>query len=154
MLSEGFTLVTGGTDNHLLLIDLSDKNIPGKVAAQALDAAGIVCNYNTVPFDKRTPFDPSGIRLGTPAVTSRGMKQPEMVQIARWMGQVLANPDDSATRTRVAGEVKQLCDRFPRLDSATRPSPHFSPTFVARCARVRKIWGNVEKSDEGILSVC
>ncbi|MCA9669014.1 MAG: serine hydroxymethyltransferase [Myxococcales bacterium] len=113
-LSErGFELVTGGSDNHLILVDLTSKNIPGKVAAQALDRAGIVCNYNTVPFDKRKPFDPSGIRLGTPSLTSRGMKQPEMVKLAQWMAEVVAKPEDEALTTRVANEVAELCKGFP-----------------------------------------
>src|SRR5579872_1388688 len=83
-LSErGFELVSGGTDNHLILIDLTSKEIPGKPAAQALDRAGITLNYNTVPYDPRKPFDPSGVRLGTPAVTTRRMGAAEMREIAR-----------------------------------------------------------------------
>ena len=85
LLERGFDLVSGGTDNHLILIDLTKKGVFGKKAAKALDRAGIVCNYNTVPYDPRKPFSPSGIRLGTPAVTSRGMREPEMRQIAAWM---------------------------------------------------------------------
>ena len=78
MLARGFELVSGGTDNHLILIDLTSKNVAGKPAAKALDKAGIVTNYNTVPFDPRKPFNPSGLRIGTPAVTSRGMGPAEM----------------------------------------------------------------------------
>ncbi len=89
LMAHGFSLVSGGTDNHLILVDLTSKKVIGKKAAQALDRAGIVCNYNTVPYDPRKPFSPSGIRLGTPAVTSRGMKEGEMKQIARWMNQVV-----------------------------------------------------------------
>lgn len=111
--SLGFQLVTGGTDNHLILIDLTGKGTPGKVAAQALDRAGIVCNYNSVPFDTRKPFDPSGIRIGTPAVTSRGMGADEMKKLARWMDQVVGAPDDEALLARVAGEVKECCEAFP-----------------------------------------
>jgi len=110
---RGYDLVSGGSDNHLILIDLTGKGVPGKVAAQALDAAGIVCNYNTVPFDPRKPFDPSGIRLGTPAITSRGMKEPEMVKLAGWMDQVIGKPEDEALQARVAGEVAELCRSFP-----------------------------------------
>lgn len=110
---RGFNLVTGGTDNHLILIDLTSKNIPGKVFAKALDRAGIVANYNTVPFDPRKPFDPSGLRLGTPAVTSRGMGAPEMKRIAAWMDEVVRKVDDEATITRVAREVAEMCRAFP-----------------------------------------
>jgi glycine hydroxymethyltransferase len=113
MIEHGFSLVTGGTDNHLILADLTAKNVPGKVAAKALDAAGIELNYNSVPFDPRKPFDPSGIRLGTSSVTSRGMGTPEMVHIAAWMAQVVAAPSDAALHARVAGEVRELCARFP-----------------------------------------
>src|SRR5512147_2087964 len=85
LVERGWALVTGGTDNHLILADLTTKQVSGKIAAKALDAAGIELNYNSVPFDPRKPFDPSGIRIGTPAVTSRGMKEAEMRQIAAWM---------------------------------------------------------------------
>ena len=113
LVERGFTLVTGGTDNHLILADLTGKNVPGKVAAKALDAAGIELNYNSVPFDPRKPFDPSGIRIGTPAVTSRGMKETEMRQIAAWMDQVVSAPADAALHARIAGEVRELCAKFP-----------------------------------------
>ncbi|HEU4611895.1 MAG TPA: serine hydroxymethyltransferase, partial [Kofleriaceae bacterium] len=113
LVEKGFTLVTGGTDNHLILADLTSKNVPGKVAAKALDAVGIELNYNSVPFDTRKPFDPSGIRIGTPAVTSRGMKEPEMRQIAAWMDQVVSAPADAALHERIAGEVRELCAKFP-----------------------------------------
>jgi glycine hydroxymethyltransferase len=113
LVERGFTLVTGGSDNHLILVDLTSKNLPGKVAAKALDKAGLELNYNTVPFDPRKPFDPSGIRLGTPAVTSRGMKEPEMKEIARWMDEVCQAPQDEARLARIAGEVRELCHEFP-----------------------------------------
>jgi glycine hydroxymethyltransferase len=113
MVEQGFTLITGGTDNHLILADLTSKNIPGKIAAKALDAASIELNYNSIPFDPRKPFDPSGIRIGTAAVTSRGMKEAEMKQIAAWMAQVVAAPADAAVHTRIAGEVRELCAKFP-----------------------------------------
>jgi glycine hydroxymethyltransferase len=113
LVERGFSLVTGGTDNHLILADLTSKNVPGKAAAKALDEAGIVLNYNTVPFDPRKPFDPSGVRIGTPAVTSRGMKEPEMRQIAAWIDQVVAAPGDASVKARVAGEVRELCRKFP-----------------------------------------
>ncbi len=113
LLERGFDLVSGGTDNHLILIDLTGKGVAGKVAAKALDRAGIVCNYNTVPFDPRKPFDPSGIRLGTPSLTSRGMKEPEMLKLAAWMEQVVADVENEALLDRIAAEVKELCDAFP-----------------------------------------
>lgn len=110
---RGFSLITGGTDNHLILADLTSKNVPGKVAAKALDAAGLVLNYNSIPFDPRKPFDPSGIRLGTAAVTTRGMKEPQMVQIAAWIDEVVRQPADEAQKARIAGEVAELCKGFP-----------------------------------------
>lgn len=113
LIERGYNLVSGGTDNHLILIDLTNKGVPGKVAAQALDAAGIVCNYNTVPFDPRKPFDPSGIRLGTPAITSRGMKEPEMQRLGQWMDQIISKPEDSALQEKIAGEVSELCKDYP-----------------------------------------
>jgi glycine hydroxymethyltransferase len=113
MTKRGFDLVTGGTDNHLLLVDLTNKGVPGKVAAQALDRAGIVLNYNSVPFDPRKPFDPSGLRIGTPAVTSRGMGRDAMVKLAGWIDRVVAAPADEAVLAKVAGEVKELCAAHP-----------------------------------------
>src|SRR5512147_1768915 len=95
LVERGWQLVTGGTDNHLILADLTAKHVSGKIAARALDAAGIELNYNTVPFDPRKPFDPSGVRLGTPSVTSRGMAEPEMRQIAAWMDAVVSAPADA-----------------------------------------------------------
>ncbi|MET0593868.1 MAG: serine hydroxymethyltransferase [Polyangiaceae bacterium] len=111
--ARGFRLVTGGTDNHLILIDLTTKNVTGKIAAKALDRAGIVGNYNAIPNDPRKPFDPSGYRMGTPAVTSRGMKAAEMKRLATFMDQVVAAPGDEALLARVAAEVKEMCRAFP-----------------------------------------
>lgn len=111
--ARGFSLVTGGTDNHLLLIDLTSKNVTGKVASKALDRAGIVLNYNSIPFDPRKPFDPSGIRLGTPSVTSRGMGKDVMVKLAEWIDRVVGAPGDDAAIEKVAGEVRALCDGYP-----------------------------------------
>src|SRR5690606_8374261 len=113
MMERGFTLVSGGTDNHLILCDLTSKGVPGRVAARALDRAGIVLNCNSVPFDPRKPFDPSGIRLGTAAVTSRGMGEAEMKTIAAWIDQVVAAADDEALHERVAADVAALCASFP-----------------------------------------
>jgi glycine hydroxymethyltransferase len=113
LLSYGFKLITGGTDNHLILIDMTAKGITGKQASQALDKAGIVTNYNTIPYDPRKPFDPSGIRLGTPAVTSRGMKELEMKQIARWINDVVQNLTDENLLKKIALDVEEFCKNFP-----------------------------------------
>ena len=111
--NRGFQLVSGGTDTHLVLIDLTNRKVIGKKAAKALDAAGIVVNFNTVPYDPRKPFSPSGIRLGTPAVTSRGMGESEMRQVAKWMDDAVSHVDDEAQLKRIAGEVTELCRNFP-----------------------------------------
>ncbi len=110
---RGFGVVTGGTDNHLLLIDVTSKGVTGKQLAQALDRAGIVLNYNTVPFDPRKPFDPSGVRIGTPAVTSRGMGKDVMLRIAEWMDRVTKKPGDEPELAKVAAEVKDACAKYP-----------------------------------------
>jgi glycine hydroxymethyltransferase len=115
-LSErGFEILSGGTDNHLILIDLTSKGVAGKPAAQALDRARITTNYNTVPFDPRKPFDPSGLRIGTPAVTTRGMGESEMKRIAAWIeaGVDAARREDEATIARIADEVRELALSFP-----------------------------------------
>lgn len=111
--ARGFRLITGGTDNHLLLVDMTPKGVGGKPYAQALDRAGIVGNYNSIPFDVRKPFDPSGVRLGTPAVTSRGMGVAEMKRIAAWMDEVAQGIGDEAKIGRIAGEVAEMCKAFP-----------------------------------------
>jgi glycine hydroxymethyltransferase len=112
---RGFDLVSGGTDNHLILVDLTGKGIGGKPAAQALDRAGIECNYNTVPFDPRKPFDPSGIRLGTPALTTRGLTEPQMPRLAAWIDEAIsaALKDDEAALSRIAAEVRELLAGYP-----------------------------------------
>ena len=115
LLARGFDLVSGGTDNHLLLIDLTSKGIGGKPAAQALDRAGIELNYNTVPFDPRKPFDPSGIRLGTAALTTRGLKPEHQPQIADWIDRAVtaAVSGDEPAIEKIAGEVRELLAQFP-----------------------------------------
>jgi glycine hydroxymethyltransferase len=113
LLERGFSLVSGGTDNHLILIDLTNKGVFGKKAAQALDRAGIITNYNTIPYDPRKPFSPSGVRIGTPAVTSRGMREGEMARIAGWMDEVVSAPADEDVAARVRNEVRDLCAQFP-----------------------------------------
>jgi glycine hydroxymethyltransferase len=117
--ARGFDLVSGGTDNHLILIDLTPQGVAGKPVAKALDRAGLVVNYNTVPYDTRKPFDPSGIRIGTPAVSSRGMGATEMRHIAAWIDEVtsiVAKGDEdavNATADRIAGEVRDVTANFP-----------------------------------------
>jgi glycine hydroxymethyltransferase len=110
---EGFTLVSGGTDNHLMLVDVTAKGVTGKQAEHALDAAGITVNKNMIPFDPRKPLDPSGIRVGTPALTTRGMKEEHMRRIAKWIGEVLANPTEASVLERVRGGVRDLCVQYP-----------------------------------------
>jgi glycine hydroxymethyltransferase len=115
LLERGFDLVSGGTDNHLLLVDLTGKDVGGRPAAEALERAGIVCNYNAVPFDTRKPMDPSGIRLGTPALTTRGLGTNHMQELARWIdeGVEAARHADEAALERIRGEVAELARTFP-----------------------------------------
>jgi len=113
LMRHGFRLVSGGTDNHLLLVDVASRGVTGKVAEHALDAAGITVNKNMIPFDTRAPLDPSGIRIGTPALTTRGMREPEMRSIAGWIGEVLAHPEDEAIQKRVHNHVLDMCKQFP-----------------------------------------
>ena len=113
LLKRDYKLVTGGTDNHLLLIDLSNKKVIGADAEKALGRAGITVNKNTVPFDPRPPFSPSGIRMGTPALTTRGMKEKEMIQIAGWIDQAVENPQDAKILNKLSNEIKEFCLQFP-----------------------------------------
>ena len=113
LLARGYRLVSGGTDTHLLLLDLSDRDITGKDAQEALDRAWITVNKNTVPFEKRSPMVTSGIRIGTPAVTTRGMREPEMAVIATLIDRVLSGRGSSAVETAVRGAVQELTARFP-----------------------------------------
>ena len=112
---RGYTLVSGGTDNHLILVDLTSQGIGGKPAAQALDRAGLETNYNTVPFDKRKPFDPSGLRIGTPAITTRGLREEHMARIAAWMDEAItaAAKDDETAIERIAAEVREFLAPYP-----------------------------------------
>ena len=109
----GFKLISGGTDNHLILMDVTPRGLTGKAFARALDRAGLECNYNTVPFDPRKPFDPSGVRLGTPSVTSRGMKEGEMAAIAGWFNRVGEKVGDEPALDRIAAEVREFTRAFP-----------------------------------------
>lgn len=113
LLSHGFDLVSGGTDNHLVLVDLSNKGLIGKEAETALDKAGLTVNKNSVPYDTRSPFSPSGIRVGTPAATTRGMKEPEMGMIAGWINAAMENHTDDEKLAAIHNEVKELCAGLP-----------------------------------------
>jgi glycine hydroxymethyltransferase len=113
LLSGGLKLVSGGTDNHLMLVDVTTLGIGGKLATEALEKCGITVNMNMIPFDTRKPMDPSGIRIGTPALTTRGMGVAEMRQIGRWMLDALKNPADAAVAQRIRGEVSSMCSQFP-----------------------------------------
>ncbi len=113
LLAGGMKLVSGGTDNHLLLVDVTTIGLGGKVAEESLEQCGITVNKNMIPFDQRRPMDPSGIRIGTPALTTRGMGTDELRKIGDWILEVLAAPDDDDRLTRVRGEVEELCTNFP-----------------------------------------
>ena len=111
--AEGFRLVSGGTDNHLILVDVRNKNLTGKEAEKLLDNIGITCNKNTIPFDPASPFVTSGIRLGTPAVTTRGFQEEDFKEVAAIMGLVLNNPTDFAKHAEAAKRVAALCAKYP-----------------------------------------
>lgn len=111
--SRGYRLVTGGTDTHMLVVDVTPKGISGRQASQALDRAGIVCNFNAIPYDPRKPFDPSGIRIGTAAISSRGIKAEEMGKLAGWIDKVLHNIDDESVIDNVRQEVKAFASSYP-----------------------------------------
>jgi len=122
---QGFRLVSGGTDTHLLLVDLTGRRLTGKVAERALDRAGITVNKNAIPFDKEKPAVTSGIRIGTPAVTTRGMREPEMHQIADLIAEVLHDVENVGTQAKVAAQVKELCASFPLYrEQLALSSPH------------------------------
>lgn len=113
LLGGGLRLVSGGTDNHLLLVDVTPLSIGGKIAEEVLDCCGITVNKNMIPFDERKPVDPSGIRVGTPALTTRGMGTEEMRVIGGWMLQALRAPEDSKLHEQIRERVKELCAQFP-----------------------------------------
>jgi len=113
LMDNNFKLISDGTDNHLILIDLTNKNITGKQAETALDEAGITCNKNMVPFDIRSPFDPSGIRIGTPAITTRGFKEDDMKIIADLMNKVIENINNKKIVEKVKQDILDLCERYP-----------------------------------------
>lgn len=111
--ADGFRIVSGGTDNHLMLVDLTNKNITGKIAQNLLDEVGITANKNTIPFEKLSPFVTSGIRLGSPALTTRGFKEDDMVEVANIIALVLDNPEDAKAREEAAKRVAALCAKYP-----------------------------------------
>ena len=113
LLKRDFNLVTGGTDNHLMVVDLNNKKLSGKEGENALSQAGITVNKNTVPFDPRSPFDPSGIRLGTPALTTRGMKEAEMELVANWIEQAIASAKNAKKLASIKNEIHEFCQKYP-----------------------------------------
>jgi glycine hydroxymethyltransferase len=113
LMQQKFKLISGGTDNHLMLVDLRQSELTGKVAQETLDKARITVNRNTVPFETRSPFLASGIRIGTPAVTTRGMKEKEMTAIAEFISRALNHVGDDAALKSIADDVRELCKKFP-----------------------------------------
>ncbi|MBX3420987.1 MAG: serine hydroxymethyltransferase [Pirellulaceae bacterium] len=113
LMTQGLRLISGGTDNHLMLVDVTSIGLSGKQAEEILDRCGITVNMNMIPFDTRKPLDPSGIRIGTPALTTRGMRAAEMQQIGRWIGQVLRAAGDNHKETEVRSQVQSLCQNYP-----------------------------------------
>ncbi|MCK4622343.1 MAG: serine hydroxymethyltransferase [Desulfuromonadales bacterium] len=113
LVAKGYKLVSGGTDNHLMLVDFTGTELTGKVAEATLEKAGITVNKNAVPFDPRSPFVTSGIRIGTPATTTRGLKEPEMLKVAAWIDRALNNIDNEAELAKIRAEIKELCQAFP-----------------------------------------
>lgn len=118
-LRRGYELVSGGTDNHLILVDLRSKGLNGKIAEESLDHAGITVNKNMVPFDTESPFVTSGIRIGTPAMTTRGFKETEFTRVAALIDKVLQDPESEENRTRVREDVREMCRHFPLYDFVT-----------------------------------
>jgi glycine hydroxymethyltransferase len=111
--AEGFRIISGGTDTHLMLVDVFSKGMYGSEAEKALGEAGITVNKNAIPFDANPPLRPSGIRLGTPALTTRGMKEAEMRQVGRWIADALLHRNEPAVLDRIRGQVLELCEAFP-----------------------------------------
>jgi len=113
LLRDGLRLISGGTDNHLMLVDVTSIGLGGKQAEKTLDECGVTVNMNMIPFDTRKPMDPSGIRIGTPALTTRGMGTAEMEQVGRWISQALRHPDDAKLHRSIREDVRQMCQNFP-----------------------------------------
>jgi glycine hydroxymethyltransferase len=119
----GFRIVSGGTDNHLFLIELHSRGLTGSDAEKALDRAGITVNKNAIPFDPLPPMKAGGIRLGSPSITTRGMREPEMEQIGAWIAEVLGHIGDAAVEQRVRKQVAELAARFPIYESRLKAAP-------------------------------
>ena len=115
--NRGYRIVTGGSDNHLFLVDLRNRNISGRKACEVLDNAGITLNQNLIPFDPKPASQASGVRIGTPALTTRGMREPEMALVAGWIDSVISNPDDEPLRRQIKASVRELCERFPLYEN-------------------------------------
>jgi glycine hydroxymethyltransferase len=113
LVERGYNLVSGGTDNHLMLVDFSGSELTGKLAEETLEHAGITVNKNAVPFDARSPFVTSGIRIGTPATTTRGLREAEMKQVAGWIDRALKNVGNHDELAKIRGEVRELCQQLP-----------------------------------------
>jgi glycine hydroxymethyltransferase len=118
-LARGYDLVSNGTDNHLILVDLRNKNLNGKIAEESLDRAGITVNKNMVPYDTESPFITSGIRIGSPALTTRGFTETEFGEVVRLIDSVLQNPEDEKVIQYVRNEVRSMCEQFPLYDFVT-----------------------------------
>ena len=114
-MKRGYRVISGGTDNHLMVVDMTSKNITGRDAEAVLDKIGISVNRSTIPNDPNPPMKPSGVRFGTPALTTRGMKEKEVLQIAEWIDQAIINKDDEEKLAELKKEVKKLCGKFPCL---------------------------------------
>ena len=120
LVGHGFRLVSGGTDNHLLLVDLSNKGATGKEAEEVLEEAGLTANKNAIPFDQQSRFVTSGVRIGTPAVTTRGLREPEMLRIAEWINRAIDQRQDKEALARIRSEVRRLCGEFPLYPDRVR----------------------------------
>ena len=139
LIERGHKIVSGGTDNHLFLLDLIDKNITGKDADAALGRANITVNKNAVPNDPRPPAVTSGLRMGTPAITTRGFREPEVEQISHWIADVLADHDGrSHAQARAACAVLDLCHRFPGVLPEVHAAVRTAPTCIAHSAHTKK----------------
>ena len=114
LVDMGHVIITGGTDNHLMLLDtIKSKGLSGQEAEHALEQIGVSCNKNIVPFDERSPFDPSGVRLGTPAITTRGFKEAEIKKLAQWIDGALSNADNPTELENIKAQVREVCEQFP-----------------------------------------